>query len=94
MITTRLVSENIALAASSWLERMTGIEPALSAWESARSAPDTVPDQRRNSPVSDRETPLITGVNGTLMARHSGPDLRRPRTHDGFLIRVSTCSFW
>ena len=28
--------------------------------------------------ASDRETPLITGVNGTLMARQPSPDLRLP----------------
>jgi hypothetical protein len=34
-MTTPMISENIALAARSEVERMTGIEPALSAWESA-----------------------------------------------------------
>jgi hypothetical protein len=29
--------------------------------------------------VSDREAPLITGVNGTLMARPDGADLYRVR---------------
>jgi hypothetical protein len=32
-----MISENTALAAHSLLERMTGIEPALSAWEFAES---------------------------------------------------------
>ena len=32
-MTTGLYSKNIALAARSHLERVTGIEPALSAWE-------------------------------------------------------------
>jgi hypothetical protein len=33
MTTARMISENTALAARSHWERMTGIEPALSAWE-------------------------------------------------------------
>ena len=33
MMTTLMLSENMALAARSRVERMTGIEPALSAWE-------------------------------------------------------------
>jgi hypothetical protein len=33
-----IIPESTALAARSQVERMTGIEPALSAWESARSA--------------------------------------------------------
>jgi hypothetical protein len=33
MTTTLMISENAALAARSQVERMTGIEPALSAWE-------------------------------------------------------------
>jgi hypothetical protein len=38
--------------------------------------PRTPSDQRRNRSASDRETPLITGVNGTLMARPAdGGDL-------------------
>jgi hypothetical protein len=35
MMTTLMLSENMALAARSRVERMTGIEPALSAWELA-----------------------------------------------------------
>jgi hypothetical protein len=35
MMASLLISEIIALAARSQVERMTGIEPALSAWESA-----------------------------------------------------------
>jgi hypothetical protein len=37
----------------------------------------TLPDQRRGGSASDRETPLITGVNGTLMARPAGAGLYR-----------------
>jgi hypothetical protein len=33
MTATLVISKNIALAARSQVERMTGIEPALSAWE-------------------------------------------------------------
>ncbi len=56
--------ENLAEITLNYLEQ-TGMT------ESPR-APEigiTPPDQRRDPPVSDRETPLITGVNGTLMAR-------------------------
>jgi hypothetical protein len=35
LMASLMVSENIVLAARSQVERMTGIEPALSAWESA-----------------------------------------------------------
>ncbi len=31
------------------------------------------PDLREGLPLSDRERPFVTGVNGTLMARRSGP---------------------
>ena len=48
---------------------MTGIEPALSAWEAVPSGPVTWPDLRVGVSASDRERPLVTGVNGTLMAR-------------------------
>ena len=53
------------------IERVTGIEPALSAWESAPSGPVTWPDLRGEVSASDREGPLVTGVNGSLMARRS-----------------------
>jgi len=51
------------------LERVTGIEPALSAWEAVPSGPVMLPDLRRGLSVSDRERPLVTGVNGPLMAQ-------------------------
>jgi hypothetical protein len=51
------------------MERVTGIEPALSAWESVPSGPVTCPDLRFGVPASDRERPLVTGVNGPLMAQ-------------------------
>ena len=47
------------------VERVTGIEPALSAWELVPSTPVTCPDLRRRMPASDRERPSFTG----LMAR-------------------------
>ena len=50
-------------------ERVTGIEPALSAWEAVSSGLLMWPDLRGEVPVSDRERPLVTGVNGPLMAR-------------------------
>jgi hypothetical protein len=46
------------------LERVTGIEPALSAWESVPSGPVTGPDLQGGVSKSDRERPLFTGVNG------------------------------
>jgi hypothetical protein len=55
------------------VERVTGIEPALSAWESVRSGPVIWPDLRDGVSVSDRERLPITGVNGPLMARESCP---------------------
>jgi hypothetical protein len=51
------------------VERVTGIEPALSAWESVLSGPVTRPDLQSGLSASDREGPLVTGVNGPLMAR-------------------------
>ena len=69
MTATQLHSENITLAACSPLERVTGIEPALSAWEVVPSGPVTWPDLRDRVSASDRERPPVTGVNGPLMAR-------------------------
>src|SRR3954452_1338099 len=54
------------------VERVTGIEPALSAWESVPSGPVTWPDLRDGVSASDRERPLVAGVNGPLMARRTG----------------------
>jgi hypothetical protein len=53
------------------VERVTGTEPALSAWESAPSGPATWPDLRVAVSASDRERPLFTGFNGPLMARRT-----------------------
>ncbi len=63
---------NTALAACSLLERVTGIEPALSPWESAPSGHVAWPDLRDRLSASDRERPLVTGVNGPLLARRLG----------------------
>ena len=75
MTTPDLRSEKTALAARSLLERVTGIEPALSAWESVPSGPVTWPDLRGTVSASDRERPLVTGVNGPLMALPTKVDL-------------------
>ena len=61
------------------LERVTGIEPALSAWEAVPSGPVTWSDLRGGVSASDRERPLVTGVNGPLMARRS-PGMTCART--------------
>jgi hypothetical protein len=50
-------------------ERMTGIEPALSAWEFAESVRFIRPDQQLICSLSVRERPPITAPNGPLMAR-------------------------
>jgi len=69
MTPSELRPETNALAARSLLERVTGIEPALSAWKAVPSGPVTWPDLRGGLSASDRERPFFTGVNGTLMAR-------------------------
>ena len=69
MTTSELRPETNALAARSLLERVTGIEPALSAWKAVPSGPVTWLDLRGGLSASDRERPFFTGVNGTLMAR-------------------------
>jgi hypothetical protein len=51
------------------VERVTRIELALSAWESVPSGLVVRPDLRSGLSASDRERPLVTGVNGPLMAR-------------------------
>ena len=62
-------SGTVVLAWAFGLERVTGIEPALSAWESVPSGPVARPELRDRLRVSVREIPLVTGVNGPLMAR-------------------------
>jgi hypothetical protein len=58
------------------MERVTGIEPALSAWEAVPSRPVIWPDLQGGVSASDRERPLVTGVNGPLMARQPRSGLR------------------
>jgi hypothetical protein len=55
---------------------MTGIEPALSAWEFADSIRFMQPDQQFRCSLSIRERPLITASNGPLMARRRGSEER------------------
>jgi hypothetical protein len=50
------------------VERVAGIEPALSAWESVPFMPVTRPDLRGRVSAGDRERPLVTGVSGPLQA--------------------------
>ena len=59
------------------LERVTGIEPALSAWEAVRLRPSTWPDLRVGVSASDRERPLVAGANCTLMAQTRGAGFPR-----------------
>jgi hypothetical protein len=68
----RLVRLGLGESPLTWAftsERVTGIEPALSAWESVQSGPSIWPDLRNGLSVSDRESPRFTRVNGPLMAR-------------------------
>src|SRR5690242_9791829 len=73
------------------LERVTGIEPALSAWEAVPSGPVTRPDLRGGVSATDRERPVFTGVNGPLMARAD----RSPARVDGrallFPVLLDSC---
>jgi hypothetical protein len=50
---------------------VTGIEPALSAWEVVPSGALRCPELRSWLSDGDREIPVLTGVNGTLMARRA-----------------------
>ena len=74
------------------LERVTGIEPALSAWESVPSGPVTWSDLRDDVPVSDRRRPLVTEVYGPLMARRSWPRIIAVLSvlHPSGVVRRST----
>jgi hypothetical protein len=66
-------SGTVVLTWAFTLERVTGIEPALSAWESGPSGALTFSELRSWLSASDREIPVFTGVNGTLMARQRRP---------------------
>ena len=67
--TEKVPLSTLALTWAFAVERVTGIEPALSAWESVQSAPSIWPDLWSGLSVSDRESPSFTRVNGPLMAR-------------------------
>jgi hypothetical protein len=69
--------ESTQLTCGFAVERVTGIESALSAWESVPSGPVTWPDLRGGVSASDRDRPLATAVNGPLMARPPWVHLRR-----------------
>ena len=58
------------------LERVTRIELALSAWESVLSGPVAWSGLRISLSASGGERPLVTGVNGSLMARWPLPGWR------------------
>jgi len=51
------------------LERVTGIEPALSAWESISSPQSRAAELGIRVSASDRGCLSFTGANGTMMAR-------------------------
>jgi hypothetical protein len=61
----------MALTCVFTVERVTGIEPALSAWEAVPSGHVIRPDLRDRLSGSDRERPFFTGVNGPLMAQRT-----------------------
>jgi hypothetical protein len=50
---------------------MTGIEPALSAWESTDSVRIMHVEQQKAPSTSTREIPRVTGANGPPMARQA-----------------------
>jgi hypothetical protein len=91
VMTTPMISENIALAARSEVERMTGIEPALSAWEADVLPLNYIRRLRRSLAQGERlrcPRPHGTGTAG-LLARRS-PMLasrtnRSPRSHRNML---------
>ena len=75
MMATLLISKSIALAVRSSSEPVTGIEPALSAWEVVRFSLSRGLTLRRKLFVSDRARPLVAGVNGPAFR---GADLSGP----------------
>lgn len=79
------------------MERVPGTEPALSAWESGPSRALTCPELPSWLSASDREIPVSTGLNGTLMARRSWtvPCLLGHGQVILFCQRAEvTCSYW
>jgi hypothetical protein len=77
-----LGSRTVVLTWAVTVERVTGIEPALSAWESVQSGPSTGPDLRNRLSVNDRESPRFTRVNGPLMARRLDHVEGRPSANE------------
>jgi hypothetical protein len=67
---------------------VTGIEPALSAWESVRLRPSTWPDLRVGVSASDRERPLVAGANCTTITGYGVPP--RWRREDPAACRVGS----
>jgi hypothetical protein len=78
-------SETVVLTWAFALERVTGIEPALSVLESVHSGPSIWPDLRSGLSVSDRESPRFTRVNGPLMARLLNHVEGRPSSKAGHI---------
>jgi hypothetical protein len=74
-----------------FVERVTGIEPALSAWEAVPSGPVTWPDLRDGVSASDRERPLVTGVNGPLMARRTAVRPALIAAPSSFPVLLDSC---
>jgi hypothetical protein len=66
MMTTLMLSENMALAARSRAGRMTGIEPALSTWELACHArPDHEPPGQRHGEAWEEVAAHGDSLGGT-----------------------------
>ena len=74
-------------------ERVTGIEPALSAWDYTDCVRNMHREQHFRGSANDRETPLITGVNGPAPSplrawRHR----RQALSGEAFLSLSQRCS--
>jgi hypothetical protein len=65
---TLMISGNIALAARSQVERMTGIEPALSAWEADVLPLNYIRRFARHRRVADLSLPTHRTGTGSLLA--------------------------
>jgi hypothetical protein len=64
-----------------------GLEPLTPCLQSTVISRELRPDQDRRSSVVDRGVPLVTSVNGTLMARRL-PPIDGPRTVEWHLRKV------
>jgi hypothetical protein len=73
LMASLVISKNMAPAARSQVERMTGIEPALSAGEFADPVRLMHSEQPFMCWLSIRGRPLITASNGPPMARRCPP---------------------